>query len=249
MKIINLYKFRHMHQNADFRFTGHRHGRYEANIILSGTIELTCGSNIFTVPRDWFAIWKPGVFHMSRVVSDGAELISMEFELDDDSFPMGESAVIKLDGSDVALAKIMDATSGEALIKLTEAFFIRLSDRDAGAKPSESGLSGLYHRAVSFMAENLRSDLSVAQISKHCGVCITTLKKAFSEYAGKGVRAYFMDMKLHKARELLEGDMTVSEVSDFLGFSSSAYFSQCFKRCVGVSPKKFKNSGCILDIM
>ena len=84
--------------------------------------------------------------------------------------------------------------------------------------------------------------LEVQEVAKHCGVCLTTLKKAFSDYAGKGVKAYFTDMKIHRAKELLRMGNPVSEVSDTLGFSSPAYFSQCFKREVGISPQRYRKS-------
>ena len=234
MKIITIYKFRHMNQSAVFRFAGHRHGRYEANIILKGTIELTCGENIYTVHQGSFAIWKPGVFHMSRVVSsEGAELISLELDMGDDGFPSGESAVFGLDGTDMKLAEVMCKSEGEALKKLTEAFFIRLSDREGNAVSDRTGLSGIYHTAVRFMSEGIGDDIDVTVIAKHCGVCTTTLKKAFSEYAGSGVKEYLIGMRIHKAKELLKEGNGVSEVSDKLGFSSPAYFSQCFKRVEG----------------
>ena len=69
MKIIDNYRPRYLVQDSDFKFAGHRHGKYEANILLEGKIELTCGNDVFSVDEGHFAIWKPGVFHMSRVVS------------------------------------------------------------------------------------------------------------------------------------------------------------------------------------
>ncbi len=241
MKIVNYYRLRHLVQSSDFRFEGHRHGRYEANVLLKGKIELTCGGSIFSVDEGHLAIWKPGVFHTSRVVSDGAELLALEFDLDSDAFPIGESAVYELNSDDIFLSMLMKKSEGEALTRLTEALFIRLSERDGHTEASSTGLSSVYSNAVSFMAENLLLDLNVSAVAKHCGVCLTTLKKAFSEYAGKGVRAYFMDMKLHRAKEMLKNCKGVSEVSDTLGFSSPAYFSQCFKAKVGISPQEYKN--------
>ena len=55
MKIINFYRLRYLVQEPSFRFEGHRHGKYEANIVLDGTIELTCGSNIYQVDKEHFA--------------------------------------------------------------------------------------------------------------------------------------------------------------------------------------------------
>lgn len=243
MKIMNFYGIRHMHQRSDFRFMGHRHGRYEANVILEGAIELTCNGNIYTVPKGHFAIWKPGVFHMSRVISEeGAELISINFDLSDDSFPSGESGVFELNEYDLSLVSVMENSEGEALTRLAEAFFIRLSNREGSAEHIGSGLSWVYHNAVTFMAENLSSDINTLDVAKYCGVCLTTLKKAFSEYAGTGIKMYFTDMKIHKAKELLEKGVGVFEVSDYLAFSSPSYFSQCFKREVGISPQEYKKS-------
>lgn len=241
MKIINYFRLRHLVQNADFRFAGHRHGRYEANIILDGRIELTCGNDVFCLEKGHFAVWKPEVFHMSRVVShEGAELLAIEFELDDDGFPLGESAIFELNSDDMSLANLIKKSDGEAQIRLTEAFFIRLSDRDCHAESSVSGLSEVYRNAVNYMAKNLCLDINVTSVAKHCGVCMTTLKKAFSEYASKGVRSYFIEMKLHRAKEMLANGKGVSETSDALGFSSPAYFSQCFKSHEKISPIEYK---------
>jgi len=243
MKIINHFKLRHLFQAADFRFAGHRHARYEANIILDGRIELTCGNDVFCLEKENFAVWKPEVFHMSRVVSpQGAELLAIEFDLDDDTFTSGESAIFKLNPDDISLANLIKKSDGEAQIRLTEAFFIRLSDRDCHAESAVSGLSEVYRDAVNYMAKNLCLDINVATVAKHCGVCMTTLKKAFSEYANKGVRAYFIEMKLHRAKEMLASGKGVSETSDALGFSSPAYFSQCFKSHEKISPIEYRKS-------
>ena len=240
MKIINFYRLRYLVQEPSFRFKGHRHGKYEANIVLDGTIELTCGSNIYQVDKEHFAIWKPGVFHTSHVISDGATLLSLEFDLDSDTFPQNESAVYELSSEDLALANIIKNSKGEALTKLTEALFIRLSEKDGHTDESRSRLSEVYRDAVNYMSYNIHLDIKVKDVAKHCGVCLTTLKKAFSEYTGKGIRCFFIEMKLHRAKELLDSGKNVFEVSDLLGFSSPAYFSQCFKSNEGISPREYK---------
>lgn len=243
MKISNYYWLYHRQQIFNYQFKGHRHGMYEANIILNGAIELTCGSNVYLVNQGHFAIWKPGVFHMSRVVSEeGCNLIAMQFDLSENTFPSEESAVFQLNETDLSLSSVMLDSTGDALKKLTEAFLMRISDREGCAETSNSGLSDIYHTAVNFMADRLCDDIDVTTVAKHCGVCLTTLKKVFSTYTGKGVWTYFVDMKIHAAKEMLRGENSVTKISDLLGFSSPAYFSQCFKRETGVSPAEYKKS-------
>lgn len=241
MKIISFYKCRHLLRDEGFRFAGHRHTGYEANIILDGSLELTCGKNVYTVNKSTFAIWGPDVFHMSRVISDnGCELISLEFDVD--GFVFEESKIYPLNESDISLAMLIKDAKGEALKKLTEAFFIRISEREEVPEPSGTSLSSVYRKAVNYMSENICSDLKIESVARSCGVCLTTLKKSFSQYAGKGVHAYFIDMKIHLAKEMIKNGNGIFEISDFLGFSSPAYFSQCFKSNVGISPREYKKS-------
>ena len=50
-----------------------------------------------------------------------------------------------------------------------------------------------------------------------------------------------LHMRLQKARYLLQHeDLSISEVSYKVGFSSPAYFSTVFKSKFGVTPKAFK---------
>ena len=50
---------------------------------------------------------------------------------------------------------------------------------------------------------------------------------------------------LEAKRGLIYTTMTVSQISDRLGFSEPAYFSRFFKRLTGVSPKEFRNKDAV----
>ena len=49
----------------------------------------------------------------------------------------------------------------------------------------------------------------------------------------------FAAMKMDRARLLLAGGCTPGETAARLGFADSAYFSRCFKRAYGVTPRDF----------
>ena len=46
---------------------------------------------------------------------------------------------------------------------------------------------------------------------------------------------------LEAKRRLRYTSMTVSQVSDYLGFSDATYFSRFFRRCTGVTPRDFRD--------
>lgn len=245
MKLIEFNRVRHLFQNSDFRFSGHIHEKYEANLILKGTVELTCGSNVFLLGAGQFAIWKPGVFHMSKVTaSDGAELIAFDFDLADDDFPKSESDVFTLGEGDMLLVKLVEEEGipvpSAVSFRLFEAFLMRLERQNGVINLLENVDSVVYRDAVIYMNRHLNENVNVRAIAKHCGVCLTTLKNAFRVCSGKGVKSYFMDMKFERAKEMLMQGIRVAEISDELAFSSPAYFSQSFKNQTGISPREFK---------
>lgn len=89
------------------------------------------------------------------------------------------------------------------------------------------------------MEDSIEDNLTVSDIARRCGVCVTLLKNAFAEYAGKGVKEYYIEMKVERAKTLLMCGKHADAVSAELGFSSPSYFSQTFKRIAGVSPRGF----------
>ena len=89
------------------------------------------------------------------------------------------------------------------------------------------------------MNSDLSRELSVPEIAKLAGVCQTSLKKAFSRHAGKGVKKYYNELRIEAAKNMLASGKNITETAFSLGFSSSSYFSQFFKKSTGISPKDY----------
>ena len=53
---------------------------------------------------------------------------------------------------------------------------------------------------------------------------------------------YRLNKKIFNAQKLLNnGEYTISQISDMLGFSDVSYFSKIFKNKTGKTPKQFQN--------
>ena len=94
-------------------------------------------------------------------------------------------------------------------------------------------------RLVKYLEDNLSDyTISINDVCREVGMSRTTLFKKIKSLTGLGPNDYIRTYRLNRAKELLSlHEHNVSEVSDMVGFSDSKYFSVCFKKQFGISPK------------
>lgn len=67
------------------------------------------------------------------------------------------------------------------------------------------------------------------------------LSNLFSEVEGISIEKYLINLKVEKVKELIVyNQLTLSEISNLLHYSSSAHLSNQFKKVTGFSPSYFK---------
>ncbi|MBQ3225247.1 MAG: AraC family transcriptional regulator [Oscillospiraceae bacterium] len=69
------------------------------------------------------------------------------------------------------------------------------------------------------------------------------LKALFKKNTGYSIMDYYTHLKLERAKILInEGNLSISDIAELLGYSSIHYFSRVFKAKTGMTPTEFKNS-------
>lgn len=69
----------------------------------------------------------------------------------------------------------------------------------------------------------------------------TPLYNKVKALTGIGVNDYINNLRLQKAKELLQcTEMTITEISDTVGFTYQRYFSTLFKQTTGLSPTEYR---------
>ncbi len=78
-------------------------------------------------------------------------------------------------------------------------------------------------------------------LSEHLFKDYTHLSHLFSSVEGVTIEQYFINQKIEKTKELLVYDeLTLTEISYRLGYSSVAHLSRQFKKVTGLTPSNFK---------
>jgi len=84
------------------------------------------------------------------------------------------------------------------------------------------------------------ADFNVDKLADILKVGRTKLFYKVKEMTGMSPNAYIQEKRLVRAAGLVvEGTLTVNEISDRVGFQNTTYFSRCFKQKYGVSPSKY----------
>ncbi len=79
-------------------------------------------------------------------------------------------------------------------------------------------------------------------ISKKLGYDYTYLANSFSEVKGMTIQQFIIQNKIEKVKELLLYDeLSLTEISYKLNYSSAAHLSNQFKKVTGLSPSFFKH--------
>lgn len=79
-------------------------------------------------------------------------------------------------------------------------------------------------------------------LSDKLGYPYVQLSKVFSEKTGTTLEKYIILIKIEKIKELISYDeITLSEISYAMGYSSVQYLSNQFKQVTGVSVSEYKN--------
>ena len=90
--------------------------------------------------------------------------------------------------------------------------------------------------------KNIASPYTLNDLAQQVGTNEFTLKKGFKEVFGTTVFGFWHQLKMQEAKMLLlDSSLTVTEISDRMGYKNLQNFSLAFKKHFGMSPSKLKN--------
>lgn len=97
--------------------------------------------------------------------------------------------------------------------------------------------SSLTQQIKRYCIENVKSRLTLEQISDEMGISVSYICKVFKSQTGDSVLNYFNSLKIEEAKKLLLNTVyNATQIAEILGFTDAKYFNTSFKKYVGVSP-------------
>ncbi len=104
-----------------------------------------------------------------------------------------------------------------------------------------SGENDLFYKVLHYVSENCHTKITMAHLAKKYNYSISTLSHMFSKKFGESLPSYIDSLRLGEAKwYLLHSKASITEIAQFLGYSSSHYFSTCFLKKTGYTPRDFR---------
>lgn len=124
----------------------------------------------------------------------------------------------------------------ELLVQILHEFIIILDNSSKNKKKFED-----IQLVIEFMQNHIEQKCTLDFLSSHIGLSKYHFVRKFKEYANYSPLEYFNRLKIQYASELLTNtNLTVTEISNKLQFSSPYHFSKQFKEVSKYSPTEFR---------
>lgn len=139
----------------------------------------------------------------------------------------------------------------ELLVVIQNQLSLRDALLEAGGGNTEDKEQGTHEHNLKivkivdeYVQEHLDDEeLNVDKLAEEACVSVSGLFKKMKATIGIGPNEFILISRLKKAVELLKDTkLSIEQISIMVGFRSHAYFSTCFKKQFGVSPRKYREN-------
>ncbi|MCG7564555.1 AraC family transcriptional regulator [Pseudoalteromonas sp. McH1-42] len=101
----------------------------------------------------------------------------------------------------------------------------------------------LVEKTMEYLTPRLNDEITLDTLTRKIGTNRNKLNQAFKACFGLTVFAWLRDQRMHKAAELLENtELTITQISEQVGYPDSNNFSSSFKRIFQISPLQYRQS-------
>lgn len=91
--------------------------------------------------------------------------------------------------------------------------------------------------AIRIIEENIEMPLTSPEIADRLGISTRQLERMFERYMNTSPKRYIMDLRLHRARNLIvQSDQAITEIAMACGFTSTSHFSKVYRDHFGNTP-------------
>lgn len=242
----------------------HMHAYHELYFLLSGqrryfvghTIYDVAPGNLVLIPKtqlhrtialghagyDRYLVYFPDTPHQSFIDLLGASAFERLMESGCLTLPPGVVRQIQKDFEQMESEfNAPDAFSVAALSHLLHGILLSALRFGRPKAPCRGEIADRIQEAARYISEHYTAELTLHDAAQVACMEDTYFSKRFKALTGFGFHEYLTLTRLRAAEQLLKDPcLSMGEIAEHSGFSSSNYFGDVFKRIKGISPSDYR---------
>lgn len=120
-----------------------------------------------------------------------------------------------------------------------DAMLIELAKKSGTSAQTQGRLS----KSIKFINNNYTTEISVPKLAEMEALSVSRYIALFNEVMHTSPYQYIIELRLSAACEMLaNSNLSITGISELLGFQSIFFFSKLFKKHIGVSPMQYKKN-------
>lgn len=233
------------------------HGRSDYHILylVCGYLDAEIGTQKVRIESGQCGVWYPGVRHMYTFTTEGdATTYYLHF-----TGAAVDEAMRFIAPASPPVYTITERTAFECLFRQILRTYLVKSDNfileenallmqiisilAQSSNPAKPAIRKDILHAMEHMKSHLSEDFSVEQYAASVNLSSSRFSHLFTKTVGISPHQYLTRLRLEWAKTYLrDSTMSITEISDTVGFSDPLYFSRLFSKTYGLSPKAYRDN-------
>lgn len=93
---------------------------------------------------------------------------------------------------------------------------------------------------LEFIQDNYDQNIGLDEIAEYVNICKSECCRFFKKHMNMTIFEYLMYLRIQNSLPMLERDESITGIAGKVGFSSTAYYGQIFKRYMNCTPREYK---------
>ena len=244
----------HFSWTPSFVFNGEDHEMWEIVFVMNGKVEVSENENIYLLEKNDMIIHAPWEFHRIRSAEKTSPTVyvlsfyacgELPKKLKEGVFSLSVEEGIRHSELCERVASFLkgknpSAYAGQEAADALSSFLIQLSKETVQLATDISHAAAEYRKLAILMKNSVCDNKKLSDFAHECGISVSYVKHLFKEYVGITPKAYYDQLRVRYASELIEKNIPISEIAENMSFSSSNYFSTFYKKHTGLMPTEYK---------
>lgn len=253
-----------------YEFPLHVHIFYEIYLLVRGSVNILVEDEIYHLNENDLLLVPPGCMHQSLLCKDAAyERINLWIK--EEALEKLDTKDVKLSGcltkenirsnflipghtnenklirtaiEQLEILQIEPRFAREVSIQdfLRQIFIYAYHSCNSGMSTQTQVLHNpLVSAAIHEIGKNFSAPITLESISSALYVSKYHLAHTFKQHMGISVHQYIIDLRLAKAKQMINTRMNMGEICDACGFSNYSNFYKLFKARMGISPTQYRD--------